>query len=296
MNPLVEKAFFFYTIFFLLAGSFTILFIPKIWAQEGEETPEEIQPLQQGRDSVRMNVVAVNPSDTKTQVIPVKVYLPAEVTPSDIFNPGGLDIEFDTSSSIYYLYKDGLELKPKETRIYRVELKDVWIIPQERLDALRGQTEAVLKRFEGTEYYENAKKLGDAIYMSLDTIARTQYDDTVSTKRHIGVYRNNLKIVDQIKEDITRLEKQLEITGSLPTPEVLENPNLKVDSPTKTTTWMIILVIMTFIGMIAGVFFLTWHTQAHLTKDVISGARKVAFPKAEENPPPNETPSKNEQG
>ncbi len=240
-------------------------------AQEREKEPME------------MSVVIVNPSDTKTQTVPVKTYFPKEVTPDAILDAAGLDVEFDSEKSMYYVYKDAVKLEPSETKTFRIEIKDVWIIPQERLDTLDDQAQLIIERLVGSDYYDSAKALGEAISKSLDTIAVTQNDDTVSRRSHIGIYRNNLQIVDQVKEDVERLEKLLEIVESLPKPEVLEEAELKTESPTESTSWMIIFIIMIFIAMLAGVFFFTWQTQAHSTKNQISSARDDSFPKGEDD-------------
>lgn len=233
------------------------------------------------RETMEMSVVAVNPSSTKTQTVPIKMYLPREVTPDAILDSGGLDVEFDSTQSMYYVYKESVTLNPSETKIFNVEITDVWIIPQGRLDSLRDQTESVIRRLEGSEFYDSARLLGETIYKALKTIAITQDDETVSRRSHIGLYRNNLKIFDQVKEDIDRLEKQLVVAASLPKPDVLEKTKLKTDSPSKSASWMIIFIIMLFIGMLAGVFFFTWQAQAHATKDLISDARKSAFPEGD---------------
>jgi hypothetical protein len=214
-----------------------------------------------------------------------------EVTPGSIVNTAGLAVEYDTETSTYYLYKEGLELAPKETRTFEVEVQDVWVVSQDRIDALRTQASFVIENLKGTEYYESAQKLGESIDKALDTIMRTQNDDTVSNRSHIGVYRNNLKIVDQIKDDIENLEKQMPQRGAPPVPEVLENSQVKANSPTKTTTWMIILIIMVFVGISAGVFFFTWQTQAHFTKDSLSEARKASFPGKDAKSPQDEKDS-----
>lgn len=226
-----------------------------------------------------MSVVIANPSKTKTQSVPIKMYLPKEVTPADIIDAAGLDVEFDPDQSIYYLYKEAVLLKPSETRTYDVLIKDVWVIPQEEIDNLRKQTQFVIKRFEGNEFYETANQLGETIYKSLDTVLRTQSDDTVGKRRHIGVYRDNFEIIRQVKENITMLENKLMLPKARPVPEVLEKSEVKTDAPSKTTTWMIIFIIMLFVGMLAGVFFFTWQTQAHFTKNLIASARDTVFPK-----------------
>ncbi|MCK5180029.1 MAG: hypothetical protein KAR32_10905, partial [Candidatus Omnitrophica bacterium] len=230
------------------------------------------------RESIELSVVVVNPSDVKTQTVQIKTYLPKEITPDMIIDASGLDIEFDSEQSMYYVYKDEVKLNPAETKTFNIELKDAWVIPQGRLDSLKVQTESIVTRLEGSQFYESAKLLGETIYNALDTVALTQDDDTVSRRSHIGIYRNNLKIVAQVKDDVDRLEKQLVVASSLPKLDVLEKSELKTESPTESTSWMIIFIIMLFIGMLTGVFFFTWQAQAHATKNLISEARESAFP------------------
>lgn len=247
------------------------LFSSTVFGQEAREEPME------------MSVVVVNPSNTKTQSVPIKMYLPMEVTPDAIISLDGLDIEFDSEKSMYYIYKDKVVLKPSETKTFNVEMKDVWKIPQGRLDSLSDQAHSIIERLEGSEFYDSAKLLEKAIDDALKTIAITQNDEAVSRRTHIGIFRNNGKIITQVKEDVERLEKQLEIVHSLPKLEVLEHDSLKTESPSESTSWMIIFIIMLFISMLAGVFFFTWQTQAHTTKNQISAARDSAFPERDDS-------------
>ncbi|MFC1709567.1 hypothetical protein ACFL2J_05905 [Candidatus Omnitrophota bacterium] len=245
-------------------------------AKDGLAQEEERQPI-------KMRVVAVNPSADKDQTVPIKIYLPEEVTPKDIISSRDLDIEYDDNESMYYAYKEGVLLKPKETRVFEVEVRDVWIIPQAKLDAFGKQTTIILERLEESEFYDGAKVLGDAIFISLDIVARTQNDETVGRKQHIGIYRHNVKTLDEVKESIERLERLLTLASALPVPEILEKKQVKIKAPTKTTTWMIIFIIIVFMGMLAGVFFFTWHVQARSTKDFIGDARKNAFSKGSDS-------------
>ena len=236
---------------------------------------------QQRDEPMEMSVVVVNPSSTKTQSVPIKMYLPMEVTPDAILSLGGLEVEYDSEKSMYYLYKDEVILKPSETKTFNVEIKDVWKVPQGRLDSLSAQSNSIIARLVGSEFYDSAVLLGEAIDGALNTIAVTQNDEAVSRRTHIGIFRNNQKIVTQVKEDVERLEKQLDIVHSLPKPDVLEQASLKTDSPTESTSWMIIFIIMLFISMLAGVFFFTWQTQANSTKTQIAKDRDSAFPERE---------------
>jgi len=242
---------------------------------------------QEQQEAMEMSVVVVNPSSTKVQTVPIKMYLPMEVTPDAIIDSAGLDVEYDADKGMYYVYKDEVLLQPSETKTFDVEILDVWVIPEERLDSLHQQAQSVIVRLQGTEFYDSAFLLGEAIKKALDTIAVTQSDLAVSRRTHIGIYRNNQKIYNQVKEDVSRLEKQLEIVLSMPKPEVLEELDVKTKTPSESASWMIIFIIMLFIGMLAGVFFFTWQTQAHTTKNLISKARDSSFPgreKSEEKP------------
>lgn len=255
----------------ILLMLFSAFFISKsVYAQAAAEKE---------RDTIKMRVVTVNPSAIKEQTVPVKIYLPQEVTPKDIVSNRDLEIAYDDKQSMYYAYREDVVLRPKETRVFEIEVKDVWVIPQNTLDDLGEQTSFILKRLEDSEFYESAKVVGDTIFKSLDIITQTQNDDTVGRKQHIGIYRNNLLVLDRIKESIERLERQLTLASALPIPEVLEQKEVKTEAPTKTTTWMIIFIIIVFMGMLAGVFFFTWHTQARSTKDYISDARKSVYKK-----------------
>jgi len=256
----------------LMALYFCSMFTCEVYAQ---------QPQEPQREPMDMSVVIVNPSDTKIQTVPIKMYLPEEVTPDAILDAAGLDVEYDSEKSMYFVYKEAVKLKPSETKTFEIEIKDVWIIPQGRLDSLANQVRSIIERLVGSEFHDAAERLANTIYKSLDAITLTQNDEAVSKRSHIGIYRNNLKIVDQVKDDIVRLEKQLEIVMSRPKPEVLETDELKTETPEDSTTWMIIFIIMIFIGMLAGVFFFTWHAQANATKEMLNESRQEAFPEQE---------------
>jgi hypothetical protein len=270
-RPVISVATFYFKhsvfLFSLLVFCSVFLLVKDCLAQEKE------------RETIKMRVVAVNPSSDKDQTVFIKIPLPEEVTPKDILSSRDLTIEYDDSESAYYAYKKDVVLRPKETRIFEIEVNDVWIIPQDKLDFFTDQTVFIMKRLEETEFYDASIVLSDAIFQALGIISSTQNDETVGRKQHIGIYRNNLLVLDEVKENIERLERQLTLASALPIPEVLEQKEVKTDAPTKSTTWMIIFIIILFMGMLAGVFFFTWHTQARSTKDFIGGVRKSAFSK-----------------
>lgn len=234
-----------------------------------------------------MSVVAANPSPDKTRVIPVRIDLPKEVTPKDVLDAGGLELEYDDTRGNYYVYKQDVELAPKKTRVFEVILRDVWFIPQEDLDSLKDYTKLILGKLKDTEYYNTAKPMADTIVQRLDEIAAMQNDDTLSRKSYIGAYRLNLKAIERIKEQLDRLEKILATAGGPLAPGMLAKAKIKSEEPTKTMTWIVIFVIIIFVGFLAAAFFFTWHGQTRLGKDDLLSAKRAAFPEVKSSPDHN---------
>ena len=137
---------------------------------------------------------------------------------------------------------------------------------------------------EKTDYYERIKEIADTIYPRLDEITTSQADDTVSREQHIGSYRQNLMTIEEIKEDLAKMEKILATAGGPLAPEMLAKTKLKAEAPSKTMTWIIIFIVIIFVGLLAAVLFFTWHRQARLTKEALLEAKKSAFPESESGP------------
>jgi hypothetical protein len=248
----------------------------------GKESPFVSTSLQTG--SVKFRIAAVNPSKTKAQKMLIKYYLPVEAKPKDVISTGGLDLEYDPEKGIYYAYKTDLELAPAEVRVFEVHVEDVWMVPENSLTELRDRADVILKKLENTDYYSKAKAIADIIYPKLDEIRKTQADENVSRETHIGIYRQNLGVVTNTKEDIAKMEKILVTAGGPPAPEMLAKTKIKANEPTKTMTWILIFVIMIFIGLLTAVLFFTWMRQARITKEALLDSKNSAFPdQSEEN-------------
>lgn len=228
-----------------------------------------------------LRVVAVNPSAENSRTVPVRIDLPQEIKPADILDHGELEVEFDTERSMYYVFKPEVTLAPKQTRVFEVVVRDVWFIPEPQLDALKSHAELVLRRLERTEYYESAKELGDSIVSRLGDIRTIQHDETISRKQRIGAYRRNLLALQAIKDDLARMEKLLSFTGGPPIPDMLEESPLKADAPSTTTTWLVIFLIIVFMGLLAGQFFFTWQRRVRTSAES-SGEPQAAFPRPDE--------------
>lgn len=220
------------------------------------------------RDPITISIVAVNPSAEKTQVVPVRIDLPQEVSPKDVLEQGEMELQYDEERKLYYVYKETVELKPKETRMFEVVVRDLWFIPESQLESLNSYTGMLLQRLQRSDYYESAKQLGDSVLQRLAEIATSQADESLGRKARIGAYRHHLQTLEKIKEDLARMEKLLTFTGGPPVPEMLEESPLKADAPSTTTTWLVIFLIIVFLGLLGGQFFFTWHRRGRATQEL----------------------------
>ncbi len=68
--------------------------------------------------------------------------------------------------------------------------------------------------------------------------------------------------LEQIKEDLAKMEKLLTFQGGPPVPEMLQESKVKSDAPSTKTTWLIIMSIVVFLSLLGAQFFFTWHRRA----------------------------------
>ena len=242
----------------------------------GMDTPVVSTFLQQG--SVRFRIIAVNPSGFKAQNVPIRIELPIEVKPQNISDLGGLDLEYDTSKSLYYVYSNEVRLKPKETRVFEVTVEDIWVIDKEELDTFGDKIATLAKYFVGSDYEERMNRIVEKSEVLFKEILSSQTDDSVSRAQHIGIYRTNRLSLAALKEEVDEMEKILQQMRGPLTPKLLQKSRFKSDSPTKTATWIAIFVMVLFLALLSAVVFFTWYRQAKATEKVISDAKKRAFP------------------
>ncbi|MCX5708845.1 MAG: hypothetical protein NTY14_07775 [Candidatus Omnitrophica bacterium] len=242
----------------------------------GVDSPIISTSLQSG--SVKFRIMAVNPSKTRVQKVQVKKYLPEEVKPKDVMDLGGLELEYDAEKGIYYVYKNDLDMQPNQVNVFEVEVEDIWMVPDSQVTEIKKRTDEILALFDKTPLYNTAKEITDTIYPVLAEIPKAQLDDTISREQHIGVYRQNQQNIKAINEKLAELEKMLAPEKGKPTLNILERNKLKINLPTKSTTWLIILVVIIFLGIFAGIFFFVWQGQIKSSQDLIKDAAKSSFP------------------
>jgi len=212
--------------------------------------------------AIRMRVVVLNPSATLTQSKNVRTPLPKETTFQNVKDDGGMEIEYDNKEGALFAVKNDIVLEPGETKVFEIIFDDVWMMNEDKLEASRKRTEKLVSAMKTSKAYQRATLIGEGIYANIDQIIRSQNNQTVTTNQHIAYYRDNLQLADSIQKDITELEKLLVTAGGSVSLDAVENADLNVKGPDTKTTWIIIFVILIFIGILGGVFYFTWQGQA----------------------------------
>src|SRR5258708_4560729 len=88
---------------------------------------------------IYINVMAVNGSDAPKSYS-IKYGLPGELAAADILDTNGLQLDYNVDDADYFVYGD-VSLKPKESKTFRIHVKDKWMVTPDEVDALKKQIE-----------------------------------------------------------------------------------------------------------------------------------------------------------
>lgn len=199
--------------------------------------------------SITLRIMAINPSEEMEQPVPIKVYLPVEVKPEHIINKGDLDIAYDTQQGSYYMFGE-YTLKPNEILEKEIEIKDIWIIEQTEIEALRKESKGTLSSFEKTAYADKAAALYKGIDGKLKEIEDVQERSLAANPdQHISNYRYCSTLLKSVRSDLVMAKTLL--------------AEAKPQGLAKLT-WKIIIFIIVFLGVLGFGFYIIWQAQANL--------------------------------
>ncbi|MFH1245736.1 MAG: hypothetical protein V1662_04550 [Candidatus Omnitrophota bacterium] len=254
----------------------------KLLGESSESAGLDIEKL----GTIKFKIEVSNPS-SESRVIPLKYYLPVEVKPEYVTDKGGLEVAYDYQKGIHYCYKNDVNLGPQEKKEFVIAVKDVWIIPEERIQTLKFRTVKLLDMLQDTEYKEPAGFLGNKVIGELDKITAVQNNPDVSVEMHIGGYRVNLVKFDDARKDAAKLEQLVLQAGGSPgitlsaqrggegksSPggggvfrgaqgmELVGKSVFRGKAPDTATSWKIIWTIIAFLAVVSFLFFILWWTQ-----------------------------------
>lgn len=167
-------------------------------------------------DEVILKIRAVNPLK-KEAPTPIKEYLPKGATPNDIIGKkSDLAVDYDKEKGLYYV-EGKMMLRPKEVLTLEVTIKDVWIIPDDKIEGMKNEAEGAvlgLSRVpniaEGPA--ETAVALKDEILKELNKITERQKRNTIAkvgAERHISEYWEDIDSLKKAETDIRMLKNLL---------------------------------------------------------------------------------------
>jgi len=146
--------------------------------------------------SIILKMQVTNPSESESQSVPVKVYLPKEVSPKDIIDLGNLKLDYDPDTGMYYVH-DTVELGPGQSVTKKVEMEDVWVFTEEQLESFVNESKVMAKELEGSPYAAEAAALVVGIEEKVVGILKRQEETAANPREHIQAYRQGITLISK---------------------------------------------------------------------------------------------------
>lgn len=228
-------------------------------------------PAESFAAEIVMKILVVNPSETETKEFTIHSALPPEVKAGDVLETDGLSVEYDSSAGLYVL-SGTVTLQPKQSLRKEIVLEDVWLIPAKRFAVVRDETDAILAKLAATPYEQQGRLLADAVERRLDAVGASQRQSFVNPEQHISLYRDNLKALQSIEVDLVSLRQLMVMAALEPSrPSLLGGGGTAAagtghdrGSLSILTTWKLIFVILSLLGLVSLSFFIVWQRQLKL--------------------------------
>ena len=208
-----------------------------------------------------------NPSLTVRKPTPLKRELPMEVQPGDVLDTGGLKLGYDAGRKVTYVYLDDLVLGPQEKRGFEVRVRNPWVLGSARQNALEARTKNLLALASLTRAYKSVEDEANAIQRELAEI-RKQQGPAVPGDEYVAFHRQQAARLDGLQSRVVRLEELFQPRQQPQPPFVASVLNVRAPSP--RTTWIIIYIILGFLGVLSLLFFLRWYGRSRAEKIMAS--------------------------
>jgi uncharacterized protein YgiM (DUF1202 family) len=168
--------------------------------------------------SIVFKSLVTNPSKLISQEVPLKYYLPSEVTKESIISiSDGMSVEYDTEKNQFYV-QGTYTLGPGESTTVSVTVDDsLWNITDDELGSIRTQAENLAKPLEKTAFFAQGVTLKSDIIASLDK-AKGLRDAAITPEQKIRAYREADIEITSANEKLGKLKDlvtQASSTGTL---------------------------------------------------------------------------------
>ncbi len=146
-----------------------------------------------------INILAVNGTN-QTKEKKISQYLPKELTRDDILDTAGLNVDYDVEKGAFYVYGT-VRLGPKQTKTFKIRVRDVWKINKKEINDIKVQIEESLKRIKGTKFYKVGQIKKESMFHQLDYILQEQEKYADDIEKRIDNYRIYSKEVERIRNN-----------------------------------------------------------------------------------------------
>jgi hypothetical protein len=208
-------------------------------------------PKEYGEAIVKITVH--NSSESRVRKIDVRRDMAPEITIDDVLDDGGLAVRYDPKARVTYVFKDDLEVPPKETVTFEVRIRDKWNINGERIQFLREKVSELQVMTSGRDKIDAVEATLKDAEETLGRITEEKGPDTLSPA-YIAFYRRQADQLDEVERALNRVDSALK---PLETKRGFDIP-----APDKKTTWLIIYVILGFLAVVSLLFFLRWYVRS----------------------------------
>lgn len=199
-----------------------------------------------------VQIVVKNTSPSESRTTDVHRALPPEVGPDDVIDAGGMAVTVDPESRICYVTMEDVELAAQEEATFNVTIRDKWNISGPRIRTLSDNASNLLVRLTEKGKFQSLNTELNTIMQDLRSVAQEQGPATLSPA-YVAFYREQARRVDELEQKINRVRSAL-----IPI-EKRAKYGFPIKPPTMKTTWLIIYIVLGFLGILSLLFFLRWY-------------------------------------
>ncbi|MDA1045233.1 MAG: hypothetical protein O3C57_08435 [Verrucomicrobia bacterium] len=208
------------------------------------------------QDRVAIIRIAVrNKSKTSSRPIRLKRELPPEVRMEDVLDPDGLEVGMDAEAGVAYLFSERIELEPDQRKIFTVKIRDRWNVNEPRIAGMliEATNSLVTVTTKG-----GFKGLEESLTEVVEGLKRIQAEvgPTTVNQTYVAFYRDQAQRLDDLEIKLNRVRMAI--------PKIHKNQRIgqKIKPPSPKTTWLIIYLIIGFLGLFSLLFFLRWYRRS----------------------------------
>lgn len=150
------------------------------------------------RADVFINVMAVNGS-SETKQSNVHFNLPGDLKKEDILDTNGLDLDYNVNDANFFVHGK-VDLKPKESKTYRIRVKDIWRTSPEQSNQIKEEINKGFEQIGKLQDEQKAEALRKHLLEQLDLITEAQSTKAETVTKRIDAFRAYRKEVEYIKD------------------------------------------------------------------------------------------------